>query len=475
MVAEKKAVEFADGKIFSRILLFVLPIVVTNLLQTFYNAADMMVVSLSDEPNAVGAVGVSGSFVSIILNLCLGFSVGANVVVARNVGAQNYKRAEKALHTALIVGFVFGLLGGGLGIAVARPVLSAMGTRDGLLNEAVKYTSWYFAGVPFLSLTNFLCSIFRAKGDSKTPLLVLSFAGLLNVLMNLFFVLVLGMASEGVAIATSLASVVSSVVLLIKLSKAQDGAAFSFKKLKVDKRAIRDIVQIGFPASFQSGLVAFSNVLIQSSIVAVNNILCPPDANYQPIVSGAAAGSNLSSFVYTAQNAVYQGAITFTSQNIGARKPERVYRVMGWCSLFVTVVGLMIGGSIFLSRETLLSLYGVVSGAEGSLEALEMQAATTQLLYVALPYFLCGLMEVGSGILRGLGKSSLAMIIYVIGTCVLRIVWLETVFPLFVTLEAIYICYGISWIVTSLTLYAIGFFEIKKAIRKKRAEDKIAQ
>lgn len=475
MVAEKKTVEFAEGKIFSKILLFVLPIVVTNLLQTFYNAADMMVVSLSDEPNAVGAVGVSGSFVSIILNLCLGFAVGANVVVARNIGAQNYNRAEKALHTALIVGFAFGVFGGAIGIAVARPVLSAMGTRDALLNEAVKYTSWYFAGVPFLSLTNFLCSIFRAKGDSKTPLIVLSLAGVLNVVMNLFFVLVLGMSAEGVAIATSLASAIASVVLLIKLSKAQDGAAFSFKKLKVDKRAIRDIIQIGFPASFQSGLVAFSNVLIQSSIVTVNNILCPPDAKYQPIVTGAAAGSNLSGFVYTAQNAVYQGAITFTSQNVGARKPERVYRVMGWCSLLVTIVGLLIGGSIFLSREHLLALYGVVGGVEGSLAALEMQAATIQLEYIALPYFLCGLMEVGSGILRGLGKSSLSMIIYVIGTCILRIVWLETVFPLFVTLESIYICYGISWIVTAAVLYSIGFFEIKKAVRRKRAGDKITE
>lgn len=465
MITAKKKKGFSEGNVFLKILLFVLPIMLTNLLQTFYNSADMMIVSLSPEPNAVGAVGISGSLSSIVLGVCLGFAVGANVVVARNVGAKNYERVDKAIHTSIVVGFLFGIIGGAVGIIIARPVLIMMGAQASLLDEAVKYTRWYFAGVPFLSLTNFLCAIFRAKGDSKTPLIVLSLAGLFNVGLNLIFVLVFKMSSNGVAIATSLASLGSSIVLLLKLSKSTDGSSFSFKKLKMDQRAFKDVVKIGFPAALQSGFINFSNVLIQSSIVTVNNLLCPPNSDYQPVVSGTSSASNLSNFVYTAQNAVYQGAITFTSQNIGAKKPKRVSKVMWYCYLLVTIIGLTFGGLIFLNREFLLSLYGITLGVEGSLEEIAFQSATTQLAYVALPYFLCGLMEVGSGVLRGLGKSTLSMIVFVMGTCLLRIVWLETVFPLYLNLASVYVCYSLTWIFTSIVLFVLAVMQIKKASR----------
>jgi putative MATE family efflux protein len=404
---------------------------------------------------------------SIILGACLGFSVGANVVVARNVGAQKYDRVDKAVHTSIIVGFLFGVVGGLIGIAFARPVLALMGAQGSLLEEAVKYACWYFAGVPFLSLTNFLCAIFRAKGDSKTPLIVLSLAGLINVGLNLMFVLIFKMSADGVAIATSSASGVASIILLIILSKATDGSAFSFKKLKINKRAFSDVVKIGCPAAIQSAFINFSNLLIQSSIVRVNNLLCPPNSEYQPVVNGTSSASNLSGFVYTAQNSVYQAVITFTSQNIGAKKPERVPRVMAWSSLLVILIGGIFGGTIFLCREPLLGLYGITLGAEGSLERIAFESATTQLTFVAFPYFLCGLMEVGSGVLRGLGKSTLAMIIFVIGTCLLRVVWLETVFPSYLNLTSIYVCYPISWIFTSSILFWLSFKEIKKRLKAK--------
>ena len=474
MKAANKAMGFSEGKIFSKILFFVLPIMVTNLLQTFYNAADMMVVSLSSEPNAVGAVGISSTLASFILGMCLGFSVGANVVVARNIGAKNYARVDKAIHTSIIVGFLFGVLGGVVGIIIARPVLTSMGATGSLLDEAVKYACWYFAGVPFLSLTNFLCSIFRAKGDSKTPLIVLSLSGIVNVLLNLFFVLVLGMSVEGVAIATSAASMVASIVLLIILSKSTDGAEFSFKKLKMDKRAFVDLVKIGCPAALQAAFINLSNLLIQSSVVRVNNLLCPTDSDYQPVVSGTSSASNLSGFVYTAQNSVYQAAITFTSQNVGAKKPERVPRGMACTSLIVTLIGLAFGCTIYLNRTFLLGLYGITLGAEGSLERIAFNAASTQLVYVSLPYFLCGLMEVGSGVLRGLGKSTVSMIVYVIGTCVLRVIWLETVFPLFLTLDSIYVCYSISWIFTAGVLFIFAGIEIKKALKQKQEMESFA-
>lgn len=462
MVAEKKKPQFTEGKLFFKILWFVLPIVATNLLQSLYNAADMMVVSLSSEENAVGAVGTTGSFITLIVNVFIGFSVGANVVVARYIGANDREKTLKAIHTALLVGAAFGVVGAAIGIAVSRPVLTAMGNTGSLLDLAVKYTYFYFAGVPFLALTNYLIAIFRAKGDSKTPLIVLALAGLLNVGLNLFFVLALKMSVDGVALATAISNFASFIVLLVKLKKDGD---FSWKRLRLSKRSLKDIVFIGFPAAVQGALFAISNMLIQSSIVTVNNNVVPEGSGYQPVVNGCAAGSNLSNFVYTAQNAVYQGAITFTSQNMGAKKPKRVYGIIGCCCVLVTALGLAFGGAIFLCKTPLLELYGVTNGAEGSLEAIAYASATTQLSYVCLPYFLCGLMEVGSGVLRGLGRSVVSMVISLVGSCLLRVVWLLTVFPLYPTLETVYICYPVTWILTSITLFAFAFILVSRAVR----------
>lgn len=304
----KKKIDFAEGKVFLKILRFILPIVATNLLQTLYNAADMMVVSLSSEPNAVGAIGTTGSFINLIVNIFIGFSVGANVVVAREIGAKDGERTKNAVHTALIMAVAFGALGMLLGQIVSEPVLRSMGNSGNLLELAVAYTRIYFLGVPFLALTNYLIAVFRAKGDAKTPLFVLMSTGLFNVGMNFFFVLVAGLSVEGVAIATSLSNVASVVVLLIKLHRDKDYTTFSWKRLKIDKSAFRDIVVNGFPAGVQGALFSLSNMIIQSSVVTVNNNLCPPNRTYDPIVNGSAAAANIEGFVYTSMNAVYQGA-----------------------------------------------------------------------------------------------------------------------------------------------------------------------
>ncbi|MBQ8657941.1 MAG: MATE family efflux transporter [Clostridia bacterium] len=470
MTKTKNKISFTEGKLFSKILLFVLPIVATNLLQTLYNAADMMVVSLSDEVNAVGAVGTTGSFVSLIVNIFIGFSVGANVVVARYIGAGEKEKARRAAHTALLVGLFFGVVGAAIGASVSRLVLKAMGNTGNLLDLAVKYTYFYFAGVPFLALTNYLIAIFRAKGDSKTPLIVLALAGLLNVGLNLFFVLALGMSVEGVALATSISNLVSFLALLWKLARDKEGLAFSFKLLKLHKKELKDIVYIGFPSALQSTLFCISNMLIQSSIVTVNNAVSPPESKYQPVVNGCAAGTNISNFVYTAQNAVYQGALTFTSQNIGANKPKRVYPIIGCCCAIVSVIGICLSSLIFLFKDPLLALYGVVDGAEGSLEAIAMEAATTQLIYNNLPYFLCGIMEVGSGVLRGLGNSVSSMVISLVGSCLLRVVWLLTVFPAYPTIATIYLCYPITWALTATVLHSCAILVIRRKIKLGRNE-----
>ena len=470
MTLEKEKISFIEGKIFPKLLLFVLPIIATNLLQTLYNAADMMVVSLSNEQNAVGAIGTTSSFIHLVVNIFIGFSVGANVVVARHIGAGDLERTQKDVHTSLIMAFLFGVFGAAVGFVIARPVLTAMGNTGRLLELAVTYTYIYFAGVPFLSLTNYLIAIFRAKGDSKTPLVVLSLAGILNVALNLFFVVVVKFSVEGVALATAISNFASFLVLLIKLCRDKDDTAFSFKKLKIDKKAFVGIVRVGLPAGIQGALFSLSNILIQSSIVTVNNSVCPPDSAFEPIVNGSAASANIEGFVYTSMNAVYQGSITVTSQNVGAKKLERVKPILYNCYLLTTLIGVIMGGLVLLLKEPLLSLYGVKMGAEGSLEALAMQAATTRILYIVVPYFLCGLMEVGSGVLRGLERSLLSTVISLVGSCLLRIVWLWTVFPLFPTLKTIFICYPITWALTALTAFAAIMFLINRMLKRRWLE-----
>ncbi len=461
----KKKIDFTEGRVFLKILLFVLPIVATNLLQTFYNAADMMVVSLSkDGQNAVGAIGTTNSFVHLIVNIFIGFSVGANVVVAREIGAKDRERTQNAVHTSLIMAVIFGVIGMAIGLALAKPVMAIMGNTDRLLILSVRYTCLYFAGIPFLALTNYLMAIFRAKGDAKTPLIVLMLAGLLNVGLNFFFVLVLGMSVEGVAIATALSNVASAIVLLIKLQRDKDDTTFSWKKLKIDRKAFRDIVVNGVPAGVQGALFSLSNMFIQSSVVKMNKLLTPAGVTDTPVVNGNAAATNLEAFIYTSMNAVYQGAITVTSQNVGARKTHRVKRVLYVCLGIVTAIGMSLSGVLYLLREPLLSLYGVKGGESD----LATYAAVTRLQYICLTYFLCGVMDVCSGVLRGLGKSLTSMTVSLIGACLLRLIWIWTVFPARLTLDSIFISYPISWILTTVVAFIFIQISVYKFIKKEK-------
>ncbi len=458
---------FTEGKILKQLILFILPIVATNLLQTLYHAADMMVVSLSSEANAVGAIGTTGPFLSLILNTFIGFSIGANVVVARGIGAEDKDSVQKAVHTSLLMAVIFGVVGGAIGIAVTRSVLTAMGNRGSLLELAIRYAYIYCAGLPFVALTNYLSAIFRAEGNAKYPLIVLSSAGLVNVVFNLIFVLVCGMSVEGVAIATVISNVVSFVALLIKLRKENDYTKFSFRRLKMDGRAFKEIVRVGLPAGIQGALFSLSNMLIQSSVVTVNNNSVPVGTDYQPIVNGNAAAGNVDSFIYTSINAVSQGAITFTGQNMGAKKPERVKPIMYNCFLISAVIGSVMSLGFILLRNPLFALYGVVQGTEGSLERLAYEAATKRLFWVGIPYFMCGIMDNCSGVLRGLGRSLTSTVLALIGSCLLRVVWTLALFPLNPVLEMVYVCYPISWALTTAASFIVIQLIVKDLLKQK--------
>ncbi|MBQ7376859.1 MAG: MATE family efflux transporter [Clostridia bacterium] len=450
-----------------KVLIFILPLVFTNLLQTFYNAADMIVVGMSSEPDSVGAIGMTAPFVNMVVNVFMGFSVGANVMVARHIGAKDDDAVSRTVHTAIAMSLIFGIGGVALGLSTARPVLRMMGATGKLLELAVTYTCIVFIGIPFLSLTNYCISIFRAKGDTRTPLIVLSATGVLNVLLNLFFVMVVDLSVEGVAIATMCANAASAVILLFILRRDTGACRFSFRRLRIDRYAFRNILYIGVPAGIQGALFSLSNIIIQSSIIRVNNLVAPAGSAYQPIVKGNAAATNLEAFAYTATNSVHQAAVTFTSQNLGAKKPRRIYRVMGVCFLVTTVISLIFSSVFFLFYDPLIALYGIKAGAEGSLESIATSAAYQRLYCVLLLYAPLAWMEVGGGVVRGLGKSLTSTVISLIGACLLRIVWILTVFEHYQTLLSIYISYPVSWLLTAMCQFAVCFFVLRRLLHGK--------
>ena len=455
-----------EGPLFTKILLFVLPMMATNLLQVAYNAADMMIVSLSSEANSVGAIGMTGPFINLVLNLFMGFSIGANVVIARSIGAREGERASKVVHTSLLLALVLGVVGCVIGWFISEPVLSAMGIDGNLLELATTYTFVYFAGAPFVALTNYSVAIFRAKGDTKTPLYVLTVSGLINVVFNLFFVLALGMAVEGVALATVISNAVSAVVLIYCLSRGNDDCKFAFSKLGIDKRALKEVIRIGFPAGIQGALFSLSNMMIQSSVLRVNDILAPGSV-YEPVVDGNASVSNLNGFIYTATNSVCQASIAFTSQNVGAGKIDRIKKVMLNCYAITCAVAVICSTTLVIFNHQLLALYGITDG-EG-LAGIAYSAAMTKMRCETMTYFLLAFMEVGCGVLRGLGKSLTSTVITLVGACLLRVVWILTVFEHFLTLESIYISYPVSWTVTGVVALIIALKLLKELSERAKA------
>ena len=476
MVAtRKKDMDMTTGAILPKILVFVLPLIVTNLLQMLYNAADMIVVGLSTEGDAVGAIGTTGSFTSLVVNLFIGLSVGANVVVARHLGAGENDRASIAVHTSTIVGVALGVVGGIIGIVISEPVMRLLGNQGRLLELSVTYVRFYFGALPFHALSNYAIALHRAKGDTRTPLIVLSLSGILNVLLNLFFVLVLGMSVEGVALATGIAAAVSAAVLYANLARDKGPCRFSFKLLRCDRREVKQILLIGVPAGVQGALFSISNMLIQSSIISVNNSVFPPDAAYQPVVKGNAAAANLEGFAYTAVNAMQQAAVTFTSQNVGAAKYGRVKRVMAACYGLGVAVGLVVTAVIVGLMDPLLALYGVKDVAGDVLAHAGYTAGRTRIMWTLLPYSIIALMEVGSGVLRGLGKSLTSTGICLLFACILRVVWRFTIFdidPASISgsLASIYLSYPVSWFLAGAFLFLFSALNLRRLIRSYRAD-----
>jgi len=450
-----KDVDLLNGPILGKIFQFVLPLLLTNLLQNLYNAADMVIVGLSNVDGALGAIGTTSAMVNCILNVFMGFAVGASVMVARAIGERNREKTSDAVHTAMTVAIIAGIMAMAIGFFASRPILRFMGDEGHILDLATLYTKIYFLGVPFISMTNFLISIFRAKGDTKTPLVVLTLTGLLNVALNLLFVLGFGMSVDGVSLATGLSNLASMVILALILTRDTGPCHLEFKRLRIEKYSLKGIIYNGLPAGIQGALFSLSNMIIQSSIIRINNTVCPGGSE---IIDGNAAGASLESFGYVTTNSVCQAAVTFVSQHYGAKKFRRAGKVIRDCYFVSFLVAETISILILAFRMPLIRIY-VTS-------PLAVKAAETRLIYMLSLYFTLAAMDTGSGIVRGLNRPLLSTTVTLLGSCALRIIWIATVVQLHMTLEFVYLSYPISWAVTGLCHFIVTLHVRRKLLKQ---------
>ena len=459
MVSSKK--DFTQGKLFWPIFLYTLPIIATGVLQLLYNMADQVVVGrFSGDANALGAVGSSAALTSLFVNLFLGITAGTSVTVAQMLGAKKHDDVEKAVHTSITFGVFLGVGLGALAFALAKPLLLLLGTKEELLSLATSYVRIIACGMPFSALYNFGAAILRSAGDSKTPLGILSVTGILNVALNLVFVIGFGMSVEGVALATAIAHVASAAWVITLLSKRNEIYRLSFKKLKIHGASLRRILRIGIPSAVQSALFSISNMIIQS---AVNTFSTEE-------VSGFTAAGTIEGFTYISMNSFYQASVTFAGQNYGAKKRRRLSRVLLYTILQVTVVGLLIGWLEIFFAEPLSAIFVDTSLPEAPLI---VAASVEKIKIILCCYFLCGIMEVMAGYLRGIGYSIAPMLCSVFGSCGIRAAWVFLVFPhLAHTTLSLYVVYIVSWLAVDL-MHAVTILCANRKIKKSHLLDEV--
>lgn len=459
-IVKKKSyeIDMTSGKFFKKIVLFCIPLMLTGILQLLYNAADLIVVGkFSDEPNALGAVGSTGALINLIVNLFMGLSVGSNVLCARRFASKDEEGLSRAVHTAITISVITGIFLGIVGFLFAKQFLDLMSNPVEL---AVVYLKIYFIGMPFNMLYNFAASILRGVGDTRRPLYYLAISGIINVILNIIFVVCFHMDVDGVAIATVISQFISCVLIMRCLLKTKMAYGFSFKKIHIYKKELVEMVKIGLPAGIQGSIFSISNVIIQSSVNKFGPV----------VINGNSAAQSIEGFVYTSMNSVYHAALAFVGQNIGAKKHNNVKKIVWYCLLFVTIVGVVMGGTFFLLGRPLSRIY---TDSE-----LAIEVSYIRLHYLCLPYFLCGIMDVMVGILRGLGYSIMPMIVSIIGVCGFRIVWIYAIFYKvanfndYQTLNYLYISYVISWIITFIVhfvCYKVLYAKLLKHIKIEQA------
>jgi len=451
------AIDMTEGSLLKNILLFSLPLMFSGILQLLFNAADTIVVGRYAGEQALAAVGSVGSLNTLIVSLFMGLSVGSNVVVARQMGARDYKGVQDAVHTSVAIAFISGVFLAFAGFFLARPLLLMMGSPEDVIDLSVLYVRIIFLGMPVQMVYNFCAAILRSVGDTKRPLYFLTVAGVINVVLNLIFVIGFGMTVDGVALATILSQIVSAALVVRSLTLREDAVRLTLSKLRIVPSVLWQIIRIGLPSGIQTSVFSISNVLIQSSVNSFGTIA----------MAGNAAAANIGGFVYQGISAFVQAATSFVSQNMGARKPRRALHAMWASHLWSFVFTFALGIISYVFGEQLLSMYN--TDPEVIVWGLE------RIVYVHIPYFLCGFMEIFSGALRGIGYSLLPMIISLLGACAFRIIWIYTIFQKVRTMPCLLVSYPVSWIITTVVMAAFFFLLYKKVCKNYTPEELAAR
>ena len=433
---KKQKLDMLNGSIWNKLPVFALPIAATGILEQLFNASDIAIVgnfAQTDKTAAVAAVGANSPIIGLILNLFIGIALGANVVIANAIGRDDRQTVQKAVHTSMVVSVIGGVLVAIIGELIAEPLLTVLNVPDDVLELALLYLRIYFLGMPVILLYNFEAAIFRSIGETKMPLIALTLSGILNVLLNLFFVIVLKMSVNGVATATVLANVVSAGILYIKLVKSDKYIKVEFKKLRIDGKVFAKIMQIGLPAGIQSAVFAVANIVIQGAINSLGTV----------VIAASSAAFNIEIIAYNVMNSFSQACTTFVGQNFGANKIDRCKKTLFLCLIEdASGTAILI---VLITGKFLLSIFN------NNPEVIEI--GYTRLVIIFIAYIFSMLYEVMSGYLRGFGFSLVPAILTTVGVCVLRIIWINTVFPANRTFVTIMTAYPVSLATTAVLIF----------------------
>jgi len=440
-------INMTEGPLLGKLIQFSIPLALSGILQLLFNAADIVVVGRFAGSHALAAVGSTGALNMLIVNLFMGLSIGVNVLCARFYGAGQNRDLKETVHTAVLIAALSGFVLIFLGIGLSRPLLRLMDTPADVIDHSVLYMRIIFAGMPASMLYNFGSAILRAVGDTQRPLYFLLTAGIINVALNLFFVIVLHMGVAGVALATVLSQCVSAGLVILCLTRSEGPYRLFLKELKIYGPKLRDMTKIGIPAGIQSSMFSISNVLIQSTVNSFGSVA----------MAGSTAAGNIEGFLFTSLDAFTQGAQSFVGQNYGAKKMERVRKTVLLCVGLVTALGLLLGVSAYLAGDALLSIY--------STDPAVIAFGRQRMLINCVFYFSIGPMNIFVGGMRGMGHSMAPMLDTVFGTCVLRVLWVYTVFAMWPAWTVLFASYPVSWTLTGV-LTGISYFVIKKKAEK---------
>lgn len=455
---KRNQIDMLNGSMWGKIPLYALPVAATAILEQLFNASDIAVVGNftgSGKTVAVAAVGANSPIIGLIINLFVGIALGCNVVIANAIGQENKERVSKAVHTSVIISVLGGVFIAVLGEIIASPLLKSLQVPDEVFASALLYLRIYLLGMPVILLYNFESAIFRSVGETKTPLVALAVSGVLNVLLNLFFVAILHMTVNGVAIATVISNVVSSAILFIKLIKSEHTIKIEFSKLKIDGKILLQIIKIGLPAGIQGAVFAVANIVIQSAINSLGTI----------VMATSSAALNLEVFTYDILTSFGQACTTFTGQNYGAKKYSRCRQVLKISLLEGAITLVIFIGIVFISGKYLLAIFNNDSKV--------IELGYTRLILVMSAHIFSLIYEVISGYLRGFGISLVPAILTTLGVCVVRIIWIKLYFPQHQTFEAILTAYPISLSLTAVLMFAamICYRPTKKLINKSNKEN----